>query len=111
LNAIAAQAGFLCTRPEHDFDSVDVLVEARGHLTADSLVRSPKLGVQLKATATIRDSSLSLTYDLPIKNYNDLRQTDYGDTPRLLVLLELPENREEWVSLTAESLILRRSLY
>ena len=46
---------------------------------------------------------------MPIKNYNDLRI--FTQTPRLLVVLELPQDESQWMSVTAEELVLRRRAY
>ena len=64
----------------------------------------------MKATADLgapKDGFLPLR--LPIKNYNDLRSDT--QTPRLLVVLELPAEESLWMTVTAEELILRRRAY
>ena len=50
-----------------------------------------------------------LRFRLPVKNYNDLRVET--QTPRLLVLLELPKDEERRMTVTGEELILRRRAY
>ncbi len=46
---------------------------------------------------------------MTIKNYRDLR--DETQTPRLLVVLELPEDESRWMTVTSEELVLRRRAY
>ena len=46
---------------------------------------------------------------MPIKNYNDLRI--FTQTPRLLVVLELPRDESQWMTVTAEELVPRRRAY
>ena len=46
---------------------------------------------------------------MPVKNYNDLRI--FTQTPRLLVVLELPQDESQWMTVTAEELVLRRRAY
>ena len=46
---------------------------------------------------------------MSIKNYNDLRVPT--QTPRLLVVLELPTDESRWVTVTPEDLVLRRRAY
>ena len=103
VHALAARAGFVTAVPELDRDSVDLRVMAGGHFR-------PALDLQLKATTTLAEpQSGTLHFRLPVKNYNDLCVET--QTPRLLVLLELPEDEERWMTVTDEELILRRRAY
>jgi hypothetical protein len=69
------------------------------------------LHIQIKSTASkssYREFNNKYTYDLRVKNYNDLvRQYKQG----FLFLLILPEKREEWVGLTPEQLTLKRCMF
>jgi len=102
-NALATRAGFVTSQPKFDRDSVDLRVQAGG-------VQRPALDLQLKATARIRES-LSGVYSsrLSVKNYNDLRVPT--QTPRLLVVLELPSDEAQWMTVSPEELVLRRRAY
>jgi hypothetical protein len=103
VHAIAAHAGYTCGEPPGpDRDSVDIQIAAGGAMR-------PKLDLQLKATTLLADAGDSFSYKLKIKNYNDLRIET--QTPRLLVVLDLPRNREEWLRVTVEELIIRRAAY
>ncbi len=50
-----------------------------------------------------------LPFRLSRKNYRDL--SDDTQTPRLLVVLELPKDDARWMTVTREDLILRRRAY
>ncbi len=101
--ALAARAGYLVSVPEPDRDSIDLRIQAGG-------AHRPALDLQLKATANISDPrNGSLSFRLPIKNYDDLRIAT--QTPRLLVVLELPNDDLQWLTVTREELILRRCAY
>ena len=103
VKALATRAGYSTTRPMIDRDSVDLSLRAGGPFR-------PGLDLQLKATSklsTLKDGLLS--FELPIKNYNDLREET--QTPRLLVVLELPSNMSKCITITEEELILRRRAY
>ncbi len=101
--ALAARAGFLTSVPEPDRDSVDLRIQAGGP-------RRPALDLQLKATVALGDPQAGvLPFRLAIKNYDDLRVTT--QTPRLLVVLELPKNESQWMTVTTEELVLRRRAY
>ncbi len=72
--------------------------------------RRPALDLQLKAAADLAESQAGfLRFRLTIKNYNDLRVET--QTPRLLVVLELPRDESQWMTLTTEELVLRRRAY
>ncbi len=103
VKALAARAGFLTSVPEPDRDSVDLRIQAGG-------TRRPALDLQLKATGGF-DSSRNghLPFRLSLKNYGDLRIET--QTPRLLVVLELPREEEQWLTVTTEKLVLRRRAY
>ena len=101
--ALAAQAGYATSAPQPDRNSVDLCVEAGGY-------RSPKLDLQLKATTILGPPSNGRrSFRLSIKNYNDLREPT--QTPRLLVVLELPKEESRWMTVTEECLTLRRRAY
>ena len=101
--ALATRAGFLTSVPEPDRDSVDLRVQAGGP-------RRPALDLQLKATVNLGEPKAGLLpYQLSIKNYNDLRILT--QTPRLLVVLELPKDESRWMTVTTKELVLRRRAY
>lgn len=64
----------------------------------------------MKTTSTDVGNGETIRYPLKMKNYNDLILTNVL-SPRVLVLVTLPTDVEEWVSLTAEQLVLRRCAY
>lgn len=103
VNALAACAGFVTSVPVLDRDSVDLHVQAGG-------TGRPALDLQLKATAALRRSQEGfVSFPLKIKNYDDLRGET--QTPRLLVVLELPADESRWMTVTDEKLVLRRRAY
>ena len=101
--AVAARAGYLTSIPGPDRDSIDLRVQAGGSMR-------PALDLQLKATVNLNgpnDGHFQLP--LKLKNYNDLRIP--AQTPRLLVVLDLPEDEQQWMTITEDELILRRRAY
>ena len=103
VNALAACAGFATSVPVPDRDSVDLHVRAGGPIR-------PALDLQLKATAALQRSQAGfVSFQLKIKNYNDLRIETR--IPRLLVVLELPADESLWMTVTDEELVLRRRAY
>lgn len=110
VHAVASRVGITCG-PAHgpDMDSVDVNLGAIGKLENDSVLNSPRLDLQLKATAGILGNGDEFSFPLPIKNYNDLRLPRH--TPCLLVVFEMPENPEYWLSQSPDALITRHCGY
>lgn len=103
MKALAAQAGYLTSKPEPDLDSIDLRIQAGGRFR-------PALDLQLKATTKFPENGdSSLRYRLPIKNYHDLHVKT--QTPRLLVVMELPEDESQWITVTDEELVLRRRAF
>ncbi|MDE2966935.1 MAG: DUF4365 domain-containing protein, partial [Chloroflexota bacterium] len=103
VKALAARAGFSTAVPVPDRDSVDVRIMAGGP-------RRPALDLQLKATAELAEAQDGFRrLRLGIKNYDDLRVET--QTPRLLVVLDLPRDEVQWMTVTTEELVLRRRAY
>ena len=102
VSALAARAGYLTSVPEPDRDSVDLEIHGGGD-------RRPSLNIQLKASTTLKEiESEKIPFSINRKNYDDLREDT--QVPRLLVVLDLPDE-PRWMSVTMEELILRRRAY
>ena len=101
--AVAARAGYVTEVPGTDRDSVDLCIRAGGRMR-------PLLDLQLKATANLeRPRDGFLHFPLGIKNYNDLRIE--VQILRLLVVLDLPEDEQQWMTITENELIIRHRAY
>ena len=101
MRTLAAKASYLTSVPEPDRDSLDLRLQTGGDYR-------PALDLQLKATTTFPENPESiLSFQLSIKNYRELQI----ETPRLLVILALPKERKQWISVTEQELVLRRRAY
>src|SRR5262249_43171513 len=109
VHAVASRAGYACQVQIVDDDSVDVTLAARGWIHRRSVVRSPRLELQLKATSQDILRADHLEFRLPRKNYDELREENMN--PRLLVVLLLPAELEGWLRQSEEELILHRGAY
>jgi len=110
VRAVAAAAGFSCTRPDVDDDSVDIIISCSGSYGEETLIRSPRIELQAKATADeLSPEDTVIKYSLPIKNYEDLR----GITliPRILVVMLVPDQPESWIEQSEEHMLLRHCAY
>lgn len=108
--AIAATKAFSTEITRVDNDSVDATISYNGHLVPGvSTLYSPSIKLQLKATSNAHLINDNIHFPLPIKNYNDLRAR--SGTPRLLVILCLPELQHNWLTHSPTELILRKCAY
>ena len=102
IRAVAANAGCQVTRPEVDTDSVDGVLMA-------SFGRRPRIDFQAKSTSQDVLSGNSLHFPLPVKNYEELRADTR--TPRILIVLLMPQETDEWTTQTHQELCLRHCAY
>lgn len=102
VNAVATKSGYNVAKPNLDLDSVDVTISAGGEYR-------PKLDIQCKATFNLNWKNDTASFPLSIKNHNDLCCP--VQTPRLLVVLDLPKSEEEWLTIGANELVLRKCAY
>ena len=101
--AIAGRAGYTTSERDLDRDGIDLSVQAAGAMR-------PALDLQLKATISLgAPSNGVLQFRLPARNHNLLCIPT--QTPRLLVVLDLPRSEDQWVTVTRDELILRRCAY
>lgn len=111
VKAIAIKAGFKVDEPSVDNDSIDVQILARGKLTPNSVLSSPMIGAQVKATTTVDFNSLgnSFPFKLSRKNYTDLIQERF--MPAFLFVMLVPEDIHTAIDHTDTELILRHSIF
>ena len=103
VHAVAARAGYTIATPQQDRDGVDLCIQAVGDMR-------PALDVQLKATVNLkRGSDGRVRFPLKRRNYDLLRIET--QTPRLLVVLDLPKDEDRWMTVTADELVLRHRAY
>jgi hypothetical protein len=107
VRAVAAAAGVAVYEPEVDHDSIDLGLAARG---GPGLLRSPRLELQIKATRRDLLREDGIHYPLKLKNFEDLRGSDFL-VPRILVVVLIPSDPTDWLTQTEEELVLRRCGY
>ena len=107
--AVAAQAGFSYSTHGNDY-GIDLSLRAMKIAKQRHVDAGVQLDLQLKCTTRASVGDTHVTYDLEVKTYDDLRDPE-SRTPRILVLLVLPEEETHWVSLSEEELILRHCAY
>ena len=101
--AVAAGAGYTLAVQDFDRDGVDVQVRAGGAMR-------PSLDIQLKATVRLkRGEKGEYRYPLQRRNYDLLRAQSL--VPRVLVVLDLPAEEHQWISVSVDELVMRRCAY
>ena len=103
LEAVASQAGCWIADPRIDRNSVD------GILRGETNGRPCTIDFQAKATSQDIMHDDHLSFRLPINNYNDLRLTTRF--PRILIVLLMPKEADEWLNQTEEELCMRHCAY
>lgn len=114
LHAIASKAGMACNvgNRHEDNNGVDATLTAWGPFNNGGYLTEVDIKVQLKATiATPGDDGTNLSYFLSgVNRYNDLR-TLTVDVARILVVLFLPSDAQEWLNHSEDELALRKCAY
>ena len=108
LAALCSEADIDLEQIRHDDDSTDAIIKCIVDLDTYSFRSSIRL--QLKCTASSKICRISgddIAYDLPVKNYNDLR---LQGEPFLLMLLVLPEEEDPLIW-TEDELLMKGSMY
>lgn len=111
VQAIVSACGFNMSRYENDYgmDGTISIVKFRKdkHTKGVRKVESGyKLDFQLKASINVEIDEENIKYDLEVKNYNDLVDEDIG-TPRVLIVYQLPRNKEEWIKVGTSGMELK----
>lgn len=103
LEAVASQAGCWIADPRIDRNSVDgvLMGEVNGLPSA--------FGFQAKATSqdVLREDHIS--FRLPMRDYNHLRLP--ARFQRILIVLRMPDETDEWLNQTDEELCMRHCAY
>jgi hypothetical protein len=107
VQAIAACAGFASSRPSVDDDSVDMTLHQTG---GGGTIRSPRVDLQLKCTASQTPQRETFTHWLSLKNYDDLRIINLL-VPRILVVVLVPDALDDWLGHSEAEMALRRCGY
>lgn len=102
-HAVAARAGYITAVYDQDRDGVDLRIQAGGEMR-------PAIELQLKATVNLAATDDGhFQFPLKRRNYDLLRIET--QTPRLLVVLDLPRDESRWMTITEDELVLRRRAY
>ena len=107
VQVIAGRCGLSCSLRDFDY-GIDVTlhdIRRRGHRHMES---GFNLDIQAKSTTTRSLTATEVVYDLDVKSYDDLRDPQVG-CPRILVLLVLPEDENQWTEQLEDHLLVRHA--
>jgi len=112
LRALCAANGFSIDRSNHDNDGYDVGISCKGLLTPECIRRSPKLDIQLKSSYSkiTNNEDGSITFQLEVKNYKTLIQSDRM-VPQILVVLHMHRDEALWLEHTKDWLKISKCAY
>ena len=109
IYAISTAAGYSFQKSSRILDVGGIDATITGTVTDDTLYE-PQLDLQVKSTSLDILSGETIRYPLKIKNYNELRK-ERTVAPRILVVVLIPENLQEWIKQSETELCLRRCAY
>jgi hypothetical protein len=109
IYAITTAAGYSFQKSSRILDVGGIDATITGTVTDDTLYE-PQLDLQVKSTSLDILSEETIRYPLKIKNYNELRK-ERTVAPRILVVVLIPENLQEWIQQSETELCLRRCAY
>lgn len=101
--AVAAQAGYMVDMLDADRDGVDMRISTGKDLR-------PALDLLLQATTLLDPPKAGhAAYSLSLCSYERLRMRT--QTPRILIVLDLPRQEDRWSSVNYTELVLRHRAY
>ena len=103
-HAVAARAGYTTAVYSEDRDGVDIRIQAGGAMR-------PAIELQLKATINLGEPDEGGYFHFPLKLRNYDLLSIQTQTPRLLVVLDLPKEENQWMTITSDELVLRHRAY
>jgi hypothetical protein len=109
VQAIAARAGVITSRPDPDY-GIDLSL--RGVEVTDSGHEdsSVQIDLQLRGTTRANLTESEVKVDLDVDTYNYLRNPRVF-CPRILVVLVLPVDEGQWLNQSVEELAIRNCAY
>ncbi len=111
--AVGAKAGLIVRFTDgHDY-TVDGSLHEVSILNGKRHESGFSFEFQLKASKNciVKESSIAYDFDADTYNYLCERAKTKHTTPIILLLLVLPENEEEWLSISTDQLILKKACY
>jgi Domain of unknown function (DUF4365) len=106
--AVAAACGLTCSERPQDF-GIDLTLHEVSEQDGMYFESGFRLDVQLKSTTRAAETAVGVGYDLDVRTYDFLRQPVEMD--RVLLVLTLPVDPDEWVRVRRSRLEIRGAMY
>ncbi|HAA30403.1 MAG TPA: hypothetical protein DCE56_25340 [Cyanobacteria bacterium UBA8553] len=110
IYAVASAVGYSFQRATTPLDQVGVDVTITAVPETPQSKRLTLLDLQVKCTSRDVLTDDEIRYPLPIKNYEELRYEEHS-VPRILVLVVVPDNSDEWLYQSQAKLCLKHCGY
>ncbi|MEV0680549.1 DUF4365 domain-containing protein [Actinosynnema sp. NPDC050436] len=104
---MAAASGLTVSRTHPDVDGADLVVGYKGQA---GRTRHPKIEIQVKTWSRPESDDMRWKYRMLSRQYNELAGDDYG-LPRILVVVIVPANPEDYVSAGEHAITVRNLAY
>jgi hypothetical protein len=113
ISAVTAAAGYSVDDVSIDEDSIDIEIKQRGNPNdPEDYPYYSTLRIQAKCTYRYHPQPDGyIHFPLPIKNYNDLRRTNTGDSSILVVVCIPNEFEREWLVEQDRSMLLQNTAH
>src|SRR5260370_41183625 len=96
IQAVASKCGMSCSFRDFDY-GIDVTLHEITRRDNRYVESGFKLDIQAKSSINVIFEDDIVKYDVEKKTYDDLRDPNVG-TPRILVLLALPDLEDAWLT-------------
>ncbi len=108
LQAMSSDAGIICWLAGKDY-GIDGRFKDVEYDSIRKRYNETGFGIdfQVKASVNVQNKKGYIVYDLEVKNYLDLIKTNIG-SPRMLILYSMPRERNEWVHIDEDRLVLKK---
>jgi hypothetical protein len=107
IRAVCAVTGCGVEVPSIDHDKVDFSIRSR---VRGSVRTKPQIDVQLKCQMSGHAIADPISYSLDLETYDNLRDPLVSN-PRILVVVFVPSNVNEWISQSDKELVMRHCAY
>lgn len=115
VRAIAAKVGASVSETDHDF-GIDLTLKqiiTRTKTTGDGnryIENGAAVDIQIKCSENITVTATEVSHVLEAESFNDLVDPNVN-TPRILVVLKVPNDEAEWLTQSSEELVIRNCAY
>ena len=109
IHAIAGSCGLSCSFRDFDY-GIDLTVHEIKQRNSNYFETGSRIDIQAKSCTAPLATDGPIVYDLEVRSYDILRESP-ATSPRILVLLILPGNEEDWTTQDEDGLTLRKCAY